>query len=109
MNSAVIKSTWAPIEGDLLTPSRCCATFGGTKKRAVEVYAQFVEAELGQRSQEEYYRAAEGRLLGSEEFLDEVKHRVGDHRTQRGTVKKLKPLSIDELLAAAAEVAGGGT
>ena len=46
--------------------------FGGTKKRAVEVYTRFVESSLGQPSQDDYYRAAEGRLLGSEEFLEEI-------------------------------------
>jgi putative transposase len=40
--------------------------FGATKKRAVEVYIRFVEASLSERSQEDYYRAAEGRLLGSD-------------------------------------------
>ena len=57
--------------------------FGATKKRAVEAYIRFVEASLNERSQEDYYRAAEGRLLGSDEFLKEIRHRVGEHRADR--------------------------
>jgi hypothetical protein len=51
--------------------------FGGNKRRAVEVYGQFVNAAVGEKSQKEYYLAAEGRMLGSEEFFEEVKHRIG--------------------------------
>ncbi len=56
---------------------------GANKNKAIEVYAQFVNAALAQKSQREYYLAAEGRMLGSEEFLDEVKHRIGDHTGRR--------------------------
>ena len=52
--------------------------FGATRKRAVEVYGLFVESCLGQESQAEYYRATEGRLLGEEEFVKDVKHRIGE-------------------------------
>jgi putative transposase len=57
--------------------------FGGTKKRAIAVYTRFVAAGIGEPSQDEYYRASEGRLLGSDEFLEEIRHRVGDHRAAR--------------------------
>lgn len=77
--------------------------FGGTKKRAVEVYQRFVEAGVGQKSQTEYYKAAEGRLLGGEDFLDEIKHRIGEHRPQQ---RLPKPISIDELLGAAEKASG---
>ena len=77
--------------------------FGGTKRRAVEVYQRFVEAAIGQKSQEEYYRAAEGRLLGSEEFLEEIKHRVGEHRSVRG---ESRVFTIEELLNAAVTTSG---
>ena len=37
--------------------------FGASRKRAVEAYIQFVESSLGEKSQDDYYRATEGRLL----------------------------------------------
>ncbi len=77
--------------------------FGATKKRAIETYTKFVEANLGQKSQDDYYRAAEGRLLGSEEFLKEVKHRVGDYRTAQ---RAPEGISIDDLLSAAEASSG---
>src|SRR5947207_3410277 len=77
--------------------------FGATKKRAVEVFIRFVEAGLGEKSQGDYYRTAEGRLLGSEEFLKEVKHRVGEHRAMRRAAERA---SIDDLLSAAERSSG---
>jgi REP-associated tyrosine transposase len=77
--------------------------FGATKKRAVEVYARFVEASLGERSQQDYYRASEGRLLGSDEFLKEIKHRVGEYRAQ---LQSFERTSIEDLLNAAERSSG---
>jgi REP element-mobilizing transposase RayT len=77
--------------------------FGATKKRAIEVYARFVEASLEEKSRGEYYRAAEGRLLGSEEFLKEIRHRVGEHRAARQTSERI---SIPDLLSAAERSSG---
>jgi hypothetical protein len=77
--------------------------FGGTKTRAVEVYRRFVDAGLGESSQGEYYRASEGRVLGSEEFLDEIRHRVGDPpRAERA----FERTSIEDLLNAAERSSG---
>ena len=76
---------------------------GASKKRAVDTYIKFVEANLGQKSQDDYYRAAEGRLLGSEEFLKEVKHRVGDHPTVHAAPDGN---GIDDLLNAAETTSG---
>lgn len=77
--------------------------FGAGRRRAVEAYIQFVEANLGEQSQDEYYRAAEGRMLGGEEFLSEIRHRVGDHQAVR-----LQPerTSIEDLLSAAERSSG---
>ena len=69
--------------------------FGATKKRAIEVYTRFVEASLGEKSQDDYYRAAEGRLLGSGEFVDEMRHRVGEHRASLQAVDRT---SVEDLL-----------
>lgn len=77
--------------------------FGATKKRAVEVYIKFVEASLSERSQEDYYRAVEGRLLGSDEFMKEIRHRVGEHRAKR---QAFEQISIDDLLSAAERSSG---
>jgi hypothetical protein len=79
--------------------------FGATKKRAIQAYIQFVEAGLGEKSQEGYYRADEGRLLGSDEFLKEMRHRVGEHRTQR---QIFDGTSVEDLLGAA-ELSSGLT
>ena len=77
--------------------------FGATKKRAVEVYTRFVEASLGEKSQGDYYRAAEGRLLGSGEFVEEIRHRVGEHRaSQQGADRT----SVEDLLNAAERSSG---
>jgi len=77
--------------------------FGANKKRAVEVYIRFVEASLGEPSQRDYYRADEGRLLGSDEFLEEIKHRVGE---QRGGGKAIERTSVEDLLRAAERSSG---
>ena len=77
--------------------------FGGTKARAVEMYQRFVAAGVGEPSQAEYYRASEGQLLGSDEFLKEIKHRVGDHRVAPKTTERT---SIEDLLNAAAKSSG---
>lgn len=77
--------------------------FGATKKRAVEVYTRFVEASLGEKSQDDYYRAAEGRLLGSDQFVEEIRHRVGEHRAPR---QAFDGLNIESLLSAAERSSG---
>ena len=77
--------------------------FGANKKRAVEVYIRFVEASLGEPSQRDYYRADEGRLLGSDEFLEEIKHRVGERRGDR---KAIERTSVEDLLRAAEKSSG---
>jgi len=78
--------------------------FGATKKRAIEVYTQFVETALGESSQDEYYRAADGRLLGSDEFLETVKHRVGEHRPK----VSINLTTVEDLLSAAERSTGLG-
>ena len=51
--------------------------FGARKNQAIERYRQFVRAGMKQGHREEFYETSEGRLLGSEEFVEEAKHRVG--------------------------------
>jgi REP element-mobilizing transposase RayT len=77
--------------------------FGASRKRAIETYIRFVESSLAERSQDEYYSAAEVRLLGSEEFLKEIRHRMGDHRWVPRVSERT---SIDDLLTAAEASSG---
>ena len=82
----------------------CASALRGHKEASGRGYQRFVEAGIGQKSQEEYYRAAEGRLLGGEDFLEEIKHRVGEHRRQRK--KPLEPISMEKLIEAAERTSG---
>ena len=78
--------------------------FGANKKRAISVYTEFVDAALNQKSQREYYLASEGRMLGSEEFLDEVKHRIGDHMGKRE--RRIGKPDLQAILKAAEKASG---
>ena len=78
--------------------------FGANKKRAVEVYTQFVNAALSQKSQQEYYLAAEGRILGNDEFLDDVKHRIGEYIGSRD--KRVRKPDLETILKVAEKVTG---
>ena len=78
--------------------------FGANKRKAVEVYTQFVNAALGQESQSEFYRAAEGRMLGNDEFLDEVKHRIGDYVLNRD--KRVRKADMEGIVKAAEKATG---
>jgi putative transposase len=78
--------------------------FGANKKRAVEVYAEFVNAALGEKSQKEYYLASEGRMLGSDEFLDEVKHRIGDYMGKQE--RRVRKPDLEAILKAAEKASG---
>ncbi|PYS73525.1 MAG: transposase, partial [Acidobacteria bacterium] len=51
--------------------------FGAKKKVARQAYSQFVVAGMKLGYQEEFYLANEGRILGSEEFVDATVHRIG--------------------------------
>lgn len=52
--------------------------FAARKSRAREHYQEFVRAGMKGGHREEFYKAEEGRLLGSEEFVEGTKRRVGD-------------------------------
>jgi len=78
--------------------------FCAKKKRAVEAYSQFVNAALDQKSQPEYYLAAEGRMLGDDEFLDEVKHRIGEYVGDQN--KGVRKPTIQAIIKAAAKASG---
>jgi REP element-mobilizing transposase RayT len=52
--------------------------FGAKKKVARERYCEFVRAGMKLGHRDEFYRAEEGRILGSEEFVDATIHRLGE-------------------------------
>ena len=52
--------------------------FGARKTRAIERYKEFVKAGMSGGHREEFYKAEEGRVLGSEEFVAATKRRIGD-------------------------------
>ena len=54
--------------------------FGVKKKEAQQRYRQFIAAGMKLGHQEEFYLADEGRILGSEEFVDATIHRIGETR-----------------------------
>ena len=68
------------------------------------MYTRFVNAALGQESQSEYYLAAEGRMLGNDEFLHEVKHRIGDYVLSRD--KRVRKADMEGIVKAAEKATG---
>ena len=62
--------------------------FGAQKKVARERYREFVRAGMKLGHQAEFYRAEEGRILGSEEFVDATIHRLGEIEPARKTKRK---------------------
>jgi len=62
--------------------------FGAQKDVARVRYRQFVAAAIEQGHREEFYATDEGRILGTEEFVDATIHRIGE--TDRSTHKNKK-------------------
>jgi putative transposase len=56
--------------------------FGAKKSIASERYRQFVAAGIQQGHCEEFYAADEGRILGTEEFIDATIHRIGEPKRE---------------------------
>ena len=80
--------------------------FGASKEVARARYRKFVAAGIKQGHCEEFYAADEGRILGSEEFIDATIHRIGETgRANRGARKKAFPVGEvePERLVAAVE------
>ena len=82
--------------------------FGARKEVARDSYRKFVEAGIKQGHCREFYAADEGRILGSEEFIDATIHRLGETgRSNRDAKKKGLPVcevEPDRLVAAVARV-----
>jgi REP element-mobilizing transposase RayT len=67
--------------------------FGPRKEVARDRYRKFVEAGIKQGYCGEFYAADEGRILGSEEFIDATIHRIGETgRSNRDAKKKRLPV-----------------
>jgi putative transposase len=56
--------------------------FGAKKEVARDTYRQFVAAGIKHGHCEEFYAAGEGRILGTEEFVDATIHRIGEVRRE---------------------------
>jgi REP-associated tyrosine transposase len=81
--------------------------FGGTKKLARERFGLFVEAGIKAGHREEFYGAEGGRLLGSEEFVDDTKKRAGEiPRGARPEIKRRSVPNLEGVIEAAAKASG---
>jgi putative transposase len=77
--------------------------FGAKKDFARDRYRQFVGAGIKQGHCEEFYAADEGRILGSEEFIDATIHRIGERKREIRGSKNATTVSefrSDQLIAA---------
>ena len=85
--------------------------FGVKKELARERFGQFVMAGLKHGHRDEFYRAEEGRILGSEEFVDATIHRIGETRrapqgSKQRLAKRTRAFDATALLVAVAKSCG---
>jgi chromosomal replication initiation ATPase DnaA len=71
----------------------------------VQTYQAFVEAGYQHGHRGEFYGAVEGRLLGGEEFVGEVKHRIGEAPIRRAKKGK-QVLGWESVVGRVEEVLG---
>jgi REP element-mobilizing transposase RayT len=57
--------------------------FGAKREQARTAYREFVNAEMELANQDELYPEDDGRILGSEEFVDATIHRIGEAPDRR--------------------------
>ena len=85
--------------------------FGTKRAVALERYRQFVTAGMRQGHRQEFYGAEGGRILGGEEFVDAIIHRIGettrtggtDHQTSRSATCEV---NISRLITAVEKTCG---
>ena len=77
--------------------------FGAKKQLAREAYRQFVAAGMRSGHQERFYLVDEGRILGTEEFIDATIHRLGESK-RSGPVKLTKEFKAERLIEAVEKV-----
>ena len=81
--------------------------FGATKKLARERFGLFVRAGMKLGHREEFYRADEGRMLGSEDWVAETRNRIGEiPRGARPLTKPRSRLDPEALVRAAEKITG---
>lgn len=73
--------------------------FGAKKQLAREAYRQFVAAGTKSGHQERFYLADEGRILGTEEFVDATIHRLGESK-RSGPMRPTEEFKAERLIAA---------
>jgi hypothetical protein len=81
--------------------------FGGKRKLARERYREFVDAGIEFGHREEFYLAEEGRILGTEEFVDGTIHRIGETAArEQKPEKELGEFNSEALIAAVEKICG---
>jgi len=76
--------------------------FGAKKKLARERYREFVAAGMRLGHRDEFYLASEGRILGTDEFVDATIHRLGEtpraarSSNKRGESHEFRPEALIE-------------
>jgi hypothetical protein len=83
--------------------------FGATRKVARQAYREFVAAGMKLGHEDKFYLADEGRILGSEEFVDATIHRIGEtKRSSRVDAQGRRNgmVEVERLVAAVEAVCG---
>lgn len=82
--------------------------FGSSKAAAREAFQAYVAAGMGIRYPDDLDSPAEGYILGSDEFVDETIHRLGDtpRRRSEHSKKQVRQFDAAALIAAVASVFG---
>jgi hypothetical protein len=86
-------------ESSLVNPNLVLAQFHQRIDRARRAYQEFLEAGIGMGHQEWFYRVEDQRLLGSQEFVEEVKERVREAVVP-------PELSLEQILTVVSKEAG---
>jgi len=82
--------------------------FGARKTQARERYVAFVRAGKGLDEERKFYPSEESRLLGSDEFVDAMIHRIGEvpMKASRANRTGVQDLNLDALIWATAKASG---
>jgi len=83
--------------------------FGVSKNQARQRYRQFVSAGMKDGHQDEFYHADEGRILGSEEFVDATIHRIGQSKRAKKNaclVETTSSVNLEMLLETVERICG---
>lgn len=85
--------------------------FGAKRKMARQAYEEFVTAGMNLGHQEEFYVADEGRILGSEEFVDATIHRIGQTKLSpradpKDNLRGMGTFQAERLIVAVEKVCG---